>query len=64
MLARYDLPPHRVVIELIENEIADEAQFAEAMRYYPERGCLFAIDDFGAGQSNFDRIVPRCFFTR
>ncbi len=56
MLARYDLPPHRVVIELIENEIADEAQLAEAMRYYAALGCLLAIDDFGAGQSNFDRI--------
>lgn len=50
MLARYDLPPHRVVIELIENEIA------EAMRYYATLGCLLAIDDFGAGPSNFDRI--------
>ena len=56
MLARYDLPPHRVVIELIENEIADEVQLAEAMRYYAQLGCLLAIDDFGAGQSNFDRI--------
>jgi len=56
MLARYHLPPHRVVIELIENEIADEAQLAEAMRYYAALGCLLAIDDFGAGQSNFDRI--------
>ena len=56
MLARYQLPPHRVVIELIENEIADEAQLAEAMRYYADLGCLVAVDDFGAGQSNFDRI--------
>lgn len=56
MLARYNLPPHRVVIELIENEITDESQLAEAMRYYSDLGCLVAIDDFGAGQSNFDRI--------
>ncbi len=56
MLARHGLAPHRVVIELIENEIKDEAKLAEAMRYYSELGCLVAIDDFGAGQSNFDRI--------
>lgn len=56
MLTRHGLPPHRVVIELVENEIADEAQLAEAMRYYAELGCLVAVDDFGAGQSNFDRI--------
>lgn len=56
MLARHGLAPHRVVIELIENEIRDEAKLAEAMRYYADLGCLVAIDDFGAGQSNFDRI--------
>lgn len=56
MLNRHGLPPHRVVIELIENEIRDEAMLADAMRYYSELGCLIAIDDFGAGQSNFDRI--------
>lgn len=56
MLKRHGLPPHRVVIELIENEIRDESKLADAMRYYSELGCLIAIDDFGAGQSNFDRI--------
>lgn len=56
MLARHGLPPHRVVIELVENEIPDERLLAEAMRYYTELGCLVAIDDFGAGHSNFERI--------
>ena len=56
MLARCGLPPHRVVIELVENDVPDEALLAEAMRYYTELGCLVAIDDFGAGHSNFERI--------
>ena len=56
MLARHGLPPHRVVIELVENDIRDEALLADAMRYYTELGCLIAIDDFGVGQSNFERI--------
>lgn len=56
MLQRHGMPPHRVVIELIENEIRDETRLSDAMRYYSELGCLIAIDDFGAGQSNFDRI--------
>jgi len=56
MLARHGLAPHRVVIELVENDIRDEALLAEAMRYYTELGCLIAIDDFGAGHSNFERI--------
>jgi EAL domain-containing protein (putative c-di-GMP-specific phosphodiesterase class I) len=56
MLARCGLPPHRVVIELVENDVPDESLLAEAMRYYTELGCLVAIDDFGAGHSNFERI--------
>lgn len=44
VLERYGLPPHRVVVEIIEERI------------YKELGCLVAIDDFGAGHSNFDRI--------
>ncbi len=56
MLERHGLAPHRVVLELVENEIRDEGMLAEAMQYYRELGCLVAIDDFGAGQSNFERI--------
>jgi EAL domain-containing protein (putative c-di-GMP-specific phosphodiesterase class I) len=56
MLARHGLAPHRVVVELVENDIADEALLADAMRYYAELGCLVAIDDFGAGHSNFERM--------
>lgn len=56
MLARHGLAPHRVVIELVENDVPDEALLAEAMHYYMELGCLIAIDDFGAGYSNFERI--------
>lgn len=56
MLQRHGLAPHQVVIELIENEIRDETRLAAAMQYYTDLGCLVAIDDFGAGQSNFDRI--------
>jgi len=56
MLARHGLAPHRVVIELVENDIHDEALLVEAMRYYAGIGCVVAIDDFGAGHSNFERI--------
>jgi EAL domain-containing protein (putative c-di-GMP-specific phosphodiesterase class I) len=56
MLERHGLAPHRVVIELVENEVPDEALLADAMRYYQDLGCLVAIDDFGAGYSNFERI--------
>ena len=56
LLTRYGVPPSRIVIELLENDIQDERLLAETMRYYTELGCLVAIDDFGAGHSNFERI--------
>lgn len=56
MLTRHGLAPQRVVIELVENEVPDEGLLADAMRYYQDIGCLVAIDDFGAGHSNFERI--------
>ncbi|MEO6696891.1 MAG: EAL domain-containing protein [Gammaproteobacteria bacterium] len=56
LLQRYQFPAHRIVVEMLEGAIQDEALLAEAVRYYKELGCLVAIDDFGAGHSNFERI--------
>ena len=56
LLERYNIPPHRIVIEILESNINDESLLAEAVNYYKNLGCLVAIDDFGAGHSNFDRI--------
>lgn len=56
LLERNQMPPHRVVVEILENSIADESLLADAVSYYRSLGCLIAIDDFGAGHSNFDRI--------
>ncbi len=48
--------PHRVVVEILESQIQDEALLSDAVSYYKELGCLVAIDDFGSGESNFDRL--------
>jgi EAL domain-containing protein (putative c-di-GMP-specific phosphodiesterase class I) len=56
LLERYKIPAHRIVIEILEVNIHDESLLAEAVSYYKNLGCLVAIDDFGAGHSNFDRI--------
>lgn len=56
LLERYHIPPHRIVIEILESNIQDESLLSEAVNYYKDLGCLIAIDDFGAGHSNFDRI--------
>jgi EAL domain-containing protein (putative c-di-GMP-specific phosphodiesterase class I) len=56
LLERYQISPHRIVIEILESDIHDESLLSEAVDYYKQLGCLVAIDDFGAGHSNFDRI--------
>lgn len=47
---------HRLVIEIIESEVSDQAQLKRFIAHFRKLGCLIAIDDFGAGHSNFDRI--------
>lgn len=56
VLERYRISPHRIVIEILEGQIRDEEQLAEAVVFFKEIGCLVALDDFGAGHSNFNRI--------
>ncbi len=56
LLNRHQLPAHRVVVEIIEATTFDERHLADAVAFFRELGCLIAIDDFGAGQSNFERM--------
>ena len=73
MLDDLGFPAHRVVIEVVEHPLDDNARILETVEYYKELGCLIAIDDFGAGHSNFNRIwslkpdivkLDRSFLTR
>jgi len=56
LLEQYNFPPHRVVIEIVEHPIENIEKLVKIVDFYKELGCLIAIDDFGAGHSNFDRI--------
>lgn len=56
LLKKYDFPPQRVVIEIMETAIPDEDALEKTVSHYQELGCMVAIDDFGAGHSNFERI--------
>lgn len=56
LLEENDFPAHRVVIEVVEQPFSDKGLLMETIKYYKGLGCLIAIDDFGAGHSNFDRI--------
>ena len=50
------LPPHRLVIEVLEAAVKENSRFREAVDFYRSQGFLIALDDFGAGHSNFDRV--------
>ena len=56
VLERYGVPAHRVVVEILETSAYDEENLARCVQYFRDLGCLVAIDDFGAGESNFERI--------
>jgi EAL domain-containing protein (putative c-di-GMP-specific phosphodiesterase class I) len=51
------VPPSRIVLEIKENQINDTENLKRFSEYYKERGFLIALDDFGAGNANFDRIA-------
>ncbi len=56
LLARELFPSNRVVIEILEGNARDDQVLARNIDHYRDLGCLIAIDDFGAGESNFERI--------
>jgi len=56
LLSSSGIAPERIVIEILESEISDRVYLQELIAHFRSMGCLIAIDDFGAGHSNFDRI--------
>lgn len=56
LLESAGIPAHRIVVEVLESSLLDVAGFEDSIAGLRALGCLIAIDDFGAGHSNFDRI--------
>ena len=56
MIEKYAIDPASIVIEILETGVSDEAQLIDAVSLYRRLGCRIAIDDFGVGYSNFDRL--------
>ena len=56
VLEHFGVPAHRLVVEILETSAYDEENLARCVQYFRDLGCLVAIDDFGAGESNFERI--------
>lgn len=54
--AHFQVPGHRVVVEVLEHGVGPDASIEGAVQRLRELGCLIALDDFGAGHSNFDRV--------
>jgi EAL domain-containing protein (putative c-di-GMP-specific phosphodiesterase class I) len=52
----FGIAPHRLVVEMIEQPSTDESSFDRMVEAIRERDVLIAVDDFGTGFSNFDRI--------
>ncbi|MEA1990489.1 MAG: EAL domain-containing protein [Pseudomonadota bacterium] len=56
ILDQLDFSGHEIVVEVVESEIKDEQLFENIVSILRDLGCLIALDDFGAGHSNVDRI--------
>lgn len=57
LLNKTSIQPSQVVVEVLENQVSEETLLRERIDYYRQMGCLIAIDDFGAGHSNIDRVL-------
>ena len=55
-MRRAGLAPQRVVLQVLEQRDADLKKMAAGIRFFRQSGFLVALDDFGAGHSNIDRI--------
>jgi EAL domain-containing protein (putative c-di-GMP-specific phosphodiesterase class I) len=53
---RFGYSPSQIVIEVLEQAAFSNVSITEAMRLHQQRGFSVAIDDFGVGSSNFDRV--------
>lgn len=56
LMSQSGLGARRIVIEILESAIDDRVYLKQLIQHFRSLGCLIAIDDFGAGHSNFDRI--------
>lgn len=56
LLQQHGVAPHQVVLEILEHAIDNIDDLAHAIQGFRELGCLIAVDDFGAGHSNLDRL--------
>ena len=56
MLQKMEIAPNRVVIEVVETGAENGDALNCTVEQLRHAGCLIALDDFGAGHSNLDRV--------
>lgn len=56
MMELYDIAPHKVIIEIVEAPSQSD-RLESIVAHYKALGMQVAVDDFGAGSSQFDRVV-------
>ncbi|CAH2899493.1 MAG: Sensory box/GGDEF family protein [uncultured Paraburkholderia sp.] len=57
IVRRVGLAPQQVILEILESHGGSVGEMSRAAALYREHGFLIAVDDFGAGQSNLDRLL-------
>ncbi|WP_025599935.1 bifunctional diguanylate cyclase/phosphodiesterase [Burkholderia sp. WSM2230] len=57
IVRRVELAPEQVILEILESHGGSVDEMSRAAASYREHGFLIAVDDFGAGQSNLDRLL-------
>lgn len=60
-LARYDIEPSRLTIEILETHRISTARQGEAIRALKATGVLIALDDLGSGHSSLLRLANHPF---
>jgi EAL domain-containing protein (putative c-di-GMP-specific phosphodiesterase class I) len=55
-LKRLQLGPDRIVLEVLETPNGNMQQLVDGIASFREQGFLIALDDFGKGHSNIDRV--------
>jgi EAL domain-containing protein (putative c-di-GMP-specific phosphodiesterase class I) len=54
---KYRIDPSCIIIEILESEVEDINILVDFVSHYRSQGFMIAMDDFGAGFSNWDRII-------
>lgn len=57
LVDKYKVEPSSIIIEILESEIKDINILYEFVERYKKHKFLIAIDDIGAGFSNFERVI-------